>query len=366
MSFYVTLPSNNSATSTYSSNTTVLAEPINLEGKYEVALVQITYPVSIIINFGNLEIFNYFYDKFGYHTNLANPIKISLGSYRLRLDEKNLKDTIEEKINRRIHEEIAQKEYDFFQYIINNKFEVFSNIGNTITFIKYDQFYLMHKSDYNRISEEKTLARNFVKFNFEQFRHIHGKIKNKKILLLSYEKTPSITESGFRISDITHVLTTDNVVLQKPKFEIKDSEDHIEIKIKYENKEKEYIKFVVSGLLGNFLDNQSFEKHEMTLDKPYKIPYRAFQNHYMAIYCDIIQPQYFGNKITKILKVIPFNSNNQVHGISSYIDYPHYVPVLYNTINSITIELYDLQGHLMQFESGTEYTIVKLHFRKIE
>ena len=111
------------------------------------------------------------------------------------------------------------------------------------------------------------------------------------------------------------------------------------------------IKFVVTGLFGNLLDDENFDKHEIITEKENTIPYHAFENHYMAIYCDIIQPQYFGNKIVKVLKVIPFNSNNQAHGISSYIDYPHYVPVLYNTINSITIELYDLHDlHDSQME----------------
>ena len=58
-SFYVTLPSNSSEANTLADFTTILSEPIQLEGEYEVALVQVTYPTQTEIEYGELKISNF-------------------------------------------------------------------------------------------------------------------------------------------------------------------------------------------------------------------------------------------------------------------------------------------------------------------
>ena len=65
--FYVTLPSNSSAENKLADFTTVLSEPLRLEGEYEVALVQMTYPSQTETDYGNFIIKNYFTEIFCYN-----------------------------------------------------------------------------------------------------------------------------------------------------------------------------------------------------------------------------------------------------------------------------------------------------------
>ncbi len=64
MSFYITLPSNTSKDeypeNRKSSYTTLIKQPINLNGPYEVALVDITYSPQITIELGYIHVLNPF------------------------------------------------------------------------------------------------------------------------------------------------------------------------------------------------------------------------------------------------------------------------------------------------------------------
>jgi hypothetical protein len=64
MSFYITLPSNSSKAeypgNRQSNYTTIIKQPINLNGSYEVALVDITYSPQITIELGYIHVPNPF------------------------------------------------------------------------------------------------------------------------------------------------------------------------------------------------------------------------------------------------------------------------------------------------------------------
>ena len=83
------------------------------------------------------------------------------------------------------------------------------------------------------------------------------------------------------------------------------------------------------------------------------------------IYCDIIQEQIVGEEYRQVLQLITLESAQNSQILSNNLDL-HYVPVKKNFINNINISIRTLSGDFVKFEDDFIYTIVKLHFRKIQ
>jgi hypothetical protein len=58
LNFYITLPRNSTTRNTQSNFTTYLNNPIELDGKNEVALSEISFSSNFIVNIGEIEIIN--------------------------------------------------------------------------------------------------------------------------------------------------------------------------------------------------------------------------------------------------------------------------------------------------------------------
>ena len=86
----------------------------------------------------------------------------------------------------------------------------------------------------------------------------------------------------------------------------------------------------------------------------------------MLIYCDILEPQLFGDSWGKVLRLINTNAgNNQPYfgqACSVNFNVPQYTPVQQKHFESITIDIKDIEAKLMPFAYGT--LTVKLHFRR--
>jgi hypothetical protein len=86
----------------------------------------------------------------------------------------------------------------------------------------------------------------------------------------------------------------------------------------------------------------------------------------MFIYCDIVEPQYFGHELSRILKMVSIAKNNKIYGQTVHKEFQRlqYIPVMKKYFETVTIELRDKTGAYLPFVSGT--CMLVLHFRKFE
>lgn len=88
----------------------------------------------------------------------------------------------------------------------------------------------------------------------------------------------------------------------------------------------------------------------------------------MLIYCDILEPQLFGDSWAKVLRVINTNPTNDLpyfaQPCSVTFNTPHYTALQKKHFESVTIDIKDIESKFMAFQYGT--LTVKLHFRRIK
>jgi hypothetical protein len=80
------------------------------------------------------------------------------------------------------------------------------------------------------------------------------------------------------------------------------------------------------------------------------------------IYCNLVEPQCIGNSLKHLLRTVPLTESvlgNVVH--KEFIS-PHYVGLLCKTFDTVEVEIRDDHGELIDFQFGK--VILKLHFRK--
>jgi hypothetical protein len=82
------------------------------------------------------------------------------------------------------------------------------------------------------------------------------------------------------------------------------------------------------------------------------------------IYSNIIIHQHIGDAYAKVLRIIALDNEQgkRINYVTKVFDIPHYVSLDTNTLDIININLRDLQGNLILFESGK--VVVKLHFKR--
>lgn len=86
----------------------------------------------------------------------------------------------------------------------------------------------------------------------------------------------------------------------------------------------------------------------------------------MLIYCDILEPQLFGDSWARVLRLVNVNGGH----IRPYFGQPcsvtfnqlQYTPVQLTHFEAIHIDIKDIEGKMMPFQYGT--LTVKLHFRR--
>ena len=83
--------------------------------------------------------------------------------------------------------------------------------------------------------------------------------------------------------------------------------------------------------------------------------------HDLYVYCDIIQPQYVGEALVPLLRIIPVEEKNGQR-ISKSLVRPQYVPVSRKQFESIEINIKRDTGEFVPFEFGRG--LLTLHFRQ--
>lgn len=88
----------------------------------------------------------------------------------------------------------------------------------------------------------------------------------------------------------------------------------------------------------------------------------------MLIYCDILEPQIFGDKCSKVLSSVvartPSGAAYFAQPMREVFNPVQYVPVQKKKFESIGIDIRNIAGHLFPFRYGT--SSVKLHFRRVK
>lgn len=85
----------------------------------------------------------------------------------------------------------------------------------------------------------------------------------------------------------------------------------------------------------------------------------------MLFYCDILEPQLFGDKWCKVLRSINTTPEGELYfgkGSTVCFNPPQYMAVQLKNFESVSIDIRDGQGQLVPFQSGT--SSVKLHFKE--
>jgi len=104
-------------------------------------------------------------------------------------------------------------------------------------------------------------------------------------------------------------------------------------------------RFELTEKLAYFLGSNS-KNLLVSPTKIYFMPFEISTINYALIYTDIIQEQYFGDKLTNILKMIPLKTSID-NEVVTFFDNLHYVPLCKNNFSSINLEIRDIYGELI-------------------
>jgi len=413
-SFYVTLPSNASLKAypknTKANYTTLLEEAIDINSKYEVALVEISNFSSFFVEFG--------------HITYENPLNFFLMGKRpskieLKLNIKNGITLIDfcKSINTAIFQNFIKTEYLYrYQQAFkegkannnnNNKME-----ERVLTLFKksvpvesfelhyHDQFKFhdeireiggildskMAKYVFNNIEK---LSENFdlniqkcpdfeideSVFMRESFFYDKFKLFSEDYLLLrkSSKISPSKIFSSINLpNDFKKIMlekfkeiNTENIQkgnrvfsFNLPYSDFLPKLNALEANI-LEIRTYTETKFV--GLISKLITNSNLESYICYKNEIFSIPENIQTIKSVAIYSDIIESQYFGDVRSQILRVLNIKSSNLEDTL--HIVNPHYLNVKCSRISSINIEICDITGKSIKYFDNFSSLNITLHFR---
>ena len=89
-------------------------------------------------------------------------------------------------------------------------------------------------------------------------------------------------------------------------------------------------------------------------------PFLPFKMTALAIHCDLAESQLVNNSYAPVLRVIETNRKNGEKMQTSTFQTPIYIPMRETHFNSIRIQVLDLDGKRVQFESGTVIVCVDI------
>jgi len=385
MSFYVHLPSNASMAAFPNNKqtdfTTVLATPIKLNGKYEVALSEISYLPLLDVDFGKMAFPNFnIGGAFDHHR---------LYEYELSLDHfangSKTEDLVDE-LNRKIKESVLIKEYEYrFELAgavdeeTQQKFHNDYNDSVTQTNLVYvfnfdrskfqiidieDSFY---KDIYQKIksnSYNSTLKKH--EFTKNEFDLLEKEFNNKNVLIKQYalptqppeefSKFIKSNENKGLFFNNTHIelnIRVDSARVKRliPRFSYFNNILSITI--------ERSRPLVITGNLAVLLKGEPFL--EIKNFTQFFVPNLLDIVNYAAVYTDIVEDQYFGDSFSPLLRVIHLGSEKHV---VTFFENPIYVPVNKTYITTINIKVYDLQGQPIPFKNNFAFVMPTLHFRK--
>jgi hypothetical protein len=329
MNYYVTLPSNGADLSTEEARinntqtdfTINLNKPIEFNVQYEVALAEIWYSLNWRVFVTNIKIFH------DGKVLIDSDIEYSEGM-KLNHVFKKIRNAIELEINKVDGEKIVEEIHEMHTEAIKQKRIVLDD------------------------EEEEEVDENHI---------FHNADKINIIRLLGLIKF----EEGKRSNKILNIFIPDGLRLELTGFLPSLLTQWQPIKLETNNNNDDRVFNIFSKQ--NIKNNQEF----LSIDGSDLISYRflLMSDHLRVIkelylYTDIIDYQYVGSQMRKLLRVITVNKNVDTNNHMSFSDL-HYLPVNMNRLDSIRLKLADDQGQPIRFGDERSRVIYTLHFRPI-
>lgn len=317
---YVVLPSNSSL-EYYHSNTLAnykvkLAKPLELEGKYEVALVEIIYP----------------------------------------------------------HRKLSVEPDEAYMYVVTRKKVTSTAVKPTVTTPTAKSPKKRKKRDISDGEQQPgTIGR--IKTNDIREEVQRRKDERKKLNERRRQEGGSLEEtpgSSFSSNYNTYTLPSGsydtilylaqqlNALTPSVRFSIIEGTNKFLVEL------GEYVERVeFSGRMGHLLGfSKEYGKHTLTFDQdaPY-YPHLEGNAHSLYIYSSIVDHQIVGDTVAPLLRVVCPDAAKLGQTVSEKYIKPYYLPVNSNYIDTIDIQIRTTTGHFFPFLSGNP-VVASLHFRK--
>ena len=381
---YMTLPSN---TGDFSANTTnhfrvQLPAPLSLHGSWEVALIDIEYPVSwstLKAPEGKVKLTCY---SKKYNIDIPISIRVPPGYYR------NVKDLLEafqqelKKKGRRlqkyfhniIHSLYKIERLKIMDYELYNTFPKFSK-KKTWSMLRKPKLIPEPRAkkilDFMVPVEEDTTppiapARR-KKSNNEQQKYTLSsqqqqqqqqkdmKARKRRELIQTLEQLGKEKERSHKELDENPI----NLLSEELKAYYSEEKQRVVIEWNPSSSIKT-IKFDHSlQFLFGFDSQRKIQKGINIGD--YNIDIRNSQSSFF-VYCNLIQLQTVGNSLKPLLRTVPVVSSALGNIVHKAFSSPHYVDVLTRQFDTVEIWIANDSGELIDFQFGK--VILKLHFRR--
>ena len=413
--FYVSLPSNAAKfpKNTQSNFTTILENPIELIGNYQFALVEISNFSNFSINMGKVSYKNPYFLS-GAYENRSQNIEFSL-----RLDNGLTLSQFCNKLNFEIHNSFVKEELlyrkklafctdcEFIEQmqklndnkrnlerpilnvikkgpelyeIIDNVESLFFNIfikcngifdntskrfnfQNIEALKKYFQLLIIRVPIYFQddlsaycLNQSYILKNDSFLVDSSSVEKDWLVIDKKEINLKSlediYKKTSSITSE---INAQDDLLNPKDFFFFLPYFKLLNS-NTIAIQTDYE--------ITFNGLIAQFLNNSNIFETLVTRTKVFNLIAYIQLTKYILVYTNIIEPQYYAEKSSSILRTVNIKAQKGENVI--FFDNPQYLNLSQSRINTINIELKDTQGNYIEFNDKFSNIFISLHFRCVK
>ena len=398
MSFYVTLASSVDYPGNKQNDfTTILSEPINLSGQYEVALAQMFYSPLIFTDIGSIEIQRSPDSPFfALINNIKFNIKIPNGT---RMED--LCSYINFEIVKRIqanNRAILYKAFTYNWYTGNLAFKPKLELQTKVTtagFIttnkaqlligQIGQWFVYFSSLWDPV--KVAMHTKLVEIVGSTEIKYDTIFKCVKMTLAGFKK---LQDDGKEFFDLEVINCPTEHIYQAQKLYVLENlsddiinnyynpevNDPVRVKFTYDPithqghiSSQLLEKIKLKGIIAKIFTKSSdeIEVNKMSKLTFYQLPSKLDPIQFAYVYTDIIENQVIGDKNTSLLKVIPIaNEMDSSSSIVSYYDNLHYVNVKTNRITRINISIRTTTGEPIKFGNDLANVIIKLHFRKRE
>ena len=406
--FYVTLPSNASL-QIYPNNTkaayvTSLNVPIILNGEYEVALTNITCSAKIEFDIGKIRILNV-NEVLLEHVKVSETFK-NEWQFDMTTEYHKLNETLEEiekqicfyqlYMNSKILEKPSAIQRSYQDYESKNEMIVFYDLMTVGKLKDKSLFYIPYinnklpsfiKTGFTMVTNKNT--NSYIEIPKEKFLEQVPALTKIKLLPFCFELYSTfLTNSGFQLNPLyywkSNEFNSSDLKFRDAYLNMKKTFESIFESLKNKLFREEYglfnlqiqahpklsneikfsssfedLKLEANGICSNLFGNK------IKLNNYYTISQNFNSVNYAVIYCDIIDAQIFGDSLSQILQIVPLNnSNKDSQLLINNLDSLQYVKVNSSFIDKISINIKDLIGNPIKFNSDNSFTVVKLHFRK--
>jgi len=404
--FYVSLPSNVSM-KTFPKNkqsnfTTLLEEPIFLPLNFQVALVEISNFSDFKVQMGKISFKNPFFGSL--YENRDEYIDFSLSIE----NGISLKDFCE-KLNYEIQNNFIKTEYMLRHKIAHNfdkKFTQAMHVTNTTKVSHKRPILNILKISNKRFVVNDILESSFslifyecggiFDYNLSQFVFRNLDILEKKfnLIILNVPLRDEIISNTYFIDKkslflgdqylintsskpndrdkiiIISEIDTENIDLASTENEGETHNllnviwDAIPLVKQLDNNTITFEvknRMIFEGLISKVLNNNDKAITILNFAEVFNLPSTLQLIKYILVYTDIIESQYYGDVRASILRTVNIKHNKSEN--VTFFDNPHYLNVSKTRIDTINIEICDINGNHIEFKDLFSNIYISLHFK---